>query len=748
MKTERAKTSALTSAHADHLARFKIPPELLEAAGVHSGDDFAVREFLGISGLYRGEDLSGIIFPYHDPISGNRTGARVRLDTPTSDGAKYLMEPGCRHLFFAPGSADLLKDVTVTAICMEAEKSGFALRALSDRMGKKFLLIAVGGCWGFRRKSGTRPLPDGGTESESGPSPDLDLVTWTGRRVIIAYDSNVWTNDDVKRARRALEKDLAGRGATVLYAEIPLDVNGPDDLIAARGDEAMLSVLTAAKPASGTATTEEAWPAPEPLGEDLPPVPMLDLKMLPDSLRSYVEDISERMQTPLDFAAAAAITSLGGVVGRRALVQPKVHDTEWQVVPNLWGLNIAPPGYLKSPVLHAVTKPLAHVEEMWRNEHAGEVAAYEAEKTKKEIKHRAWRFNAEKAARKDQEFTVEPDTTLVEPIIRRLVLTDSTPEKLQEILAENPAGVFVIRDELIGLIAEMDKEGREQQRGFFLQAWNGYGGYTVDRIGRGTLHVPHVCLSIFGNAQPTRVRSYLANLLAGGPGDDGLFQRFQILVWPDPPTAWRNVDRMPNNTALARAEKVYSILANLPVDSVRMRFAADAQEYFNHWLARHEERIREPKGLHPSFVSHLSKYPSLLPSLAALYELADLAAENTRPEEKVEISAEHTSQAGDTCAYLEQHARRAYSCIVAPQMHAARELAKHIERGVLPETFSLRDIYKRGWASLDTPDGAAGALTVLEDAAWVRKVQAQPSLSGGRPTAKWIVNPAVKRKQE
>jgi len=496
---------------------------------------------------------------------------------------------------------------------------------------------------------------------------------------------------------------------------------------------------------TSTVTTPEPWPEPEPLGEDLPAVPALDLAMLPDSLRGLVEDISDRMQTPADFAAAVAIVALAGVVGRRAQVQPKVQDSGWQVIPNLWELSVAPPGFLKSAVLAAVTAPLAHVEEMWRNEHAGEITAFESEKKTKEIMHRAWAFNADKAARKGQTLPVEPDTTLVEPTVRRLVLTDSTPEKLQEILAENPAGALVLRDELIGLIAEMDKEGREQQRAFYLQAWNGYGGYTVDRIARGTLYIPHICLSVFGNVQPARLRSYLANLLEGGPGDDGLFQRFQILVWPDARPAWKLVDRPPNNTAIARAEKVYSILANLPTDSARLRFAPDAQEFFYAWWTALEVQVRAAAGMHPSLVSHLSKYRSLFPSLAALYELADIAANGTHPERNLEISQEHARQAGLTCAYLEQHARRAYSCIVAPQMHAARELAGHIVRGVLPESFSLRDVYKRGWASLDTPEGAAGAVAVLEDAGWVRKTKAQTTPAGGRPTAKWVVNPAVKR---
>jgi hypothetical protein len=239
--------TSLNPAHTAHLGRFKIPPELLADAGVQSGDDFAVRELLAINGRYEGEDLGGIIFPFLDPVTGNRTGNRVRLDHPISK-MKYLTETGCRHIYFPPGVSDYLRDTTITVVVVEADKSALALRALADRTGRKLLPIAIGGDWGWRRKVGNRPLPDGGTEPETGPSPDLDLVVWPGRRVIIALDSNAATNREVHAARRALARELAERGAVVAFAEIPADdgVNGPDDLIAVRGDDVMLQVLDTA----------------------------------------------------------------------------------------------------------------------------------------------------------------------------------------------------------------------------------------------------------------------------------------------------------------------------------------------------------------------------------------------------------------------------------------------------------------------------------------------------------------------
>ena len=50
----------------------------------------------------------------------------------------------------------------------------------------------------------------------------------------------------------------------------------------------------------------------------------------------------------------------------------------------------------------------------------------------------------------------------------------------------------------------LDRAGREGERAFCLQAWNGDTGHTIDRIGRGTIHVEACCMSMLGGIQPGR----------------------------------------------------------------------------------------------------------------------------------------------------------------------------------------------------------------------------------------------------
>jgi hypothetical protein len=227
----------LNAKHAAHLAQFRISSELLEAAGVSSVTNTECREILGVHG-YSGHDLGGILFPCRDPLTGQRTGARVKLDN-SIDHQKYLSEQGNRHLFFAPVPAEWLVDINIPVVFIEAEKSALSIRSLMQRIDSSIVPVAIGGCWGWKRQNGKRPLPDGGTESTTGASPDFGLITWPGRQVIVLFDSNVGINFEVQWAREALSKFLASLGAKVFHASVPTiaGINGPDDFIAISTDE-------------------------------------------------------------------------------------------------------------------------------------------------------------------------------------------------------------------------------------------------------------------------------------------------------------------------------------------------------------------------------------------------------------------------------------------------------------------------------------------------------------------------------
>ena len=130
-----------------------------------------------------------------------------------------------------------------------------------------------------------------------------------------------------------------------------------------------------------------------------------------------------------------------------------------------------------------------------------------------------------------------------EPTLRRYISNDPTAAALGQLLIENPNGMLVYRDELVSLFQGLDREDNAEGRGFYLQGWNGTNPYTFDRIVRGMhLHVSAVCLSVLGSTQPGKIARYLSTAVRGGAGDDGLIQRFGLMVWPDASSDWEDVD--------------------------------------------------------------------------------------------------------------------------------------------------------------------------------------------------------------
>ncbi|HLI30091.1 MAG TPA: YfjI family protein [Terriglobia bacterium] len=480
----------------------------------------------------------------------------------------------------------------------------------------------------------------------------------------------------------------------------------------------------------------DPWPRPDSLGDDLLPVPPLDPAMLPGAFREHVEDVAERMQVPVDLPAVCAVACLAGAVNRRAVIQPKRADAGWTVTPNLWAGIIAPPGRMKSNVLRAFTEHLSRVEARWRVEDSAKMLEYEKEKERYELRKQAWREMYKRAAKTGEACDDFDEDAPEKPRERRLLVNDPTIEKLHALLADNRAGLLLVRDELAGWLATLDKPGREGDRQFFLESWNGDEHFTIDRIGRGTIHVEDLCLGIVGGIQPGRLRQYLVDAIKDGPANDGLFQRLQLVVWPDFSKNWTLVDRPVNSKAEENVARVYERLAELPADEPPcFHFEDDAQELFYAWWLEVEKKICSGD-LHPALTAHLSKYRSLMPSLALLFELAD-----SEDLSAARVSLPHARQAAAWCDYLEAHARRIYGCLVSPELHAARELADKILKRKLAAEFSTRDAYRPAWAGLSTPEGARAALRVLEDYGWIRPVQGGER--EGRPSERWKINPRV-----
>ncbi|HEU5139099.1 MAG TPA: YfjI family protein, partial [Bacillales bacterium] len=316
-----------------------------------------------------------------------------------------------------------------------------------------------------------------------------------------------------------------------------------------------------------------------------PETPSLGAGMIPEPLRPWLIDVSERASIPLEFVAIPAIVALGSIIGRRIAIRPGRFD-DWTVVPNLWGGIVGRPGVMKSYAVNEALKPVSRLAAKAIQDFEDKKAMAEAEEVEQKAEMDAIKKQMAKEAKKGGD-TEALKAELAEKIKeindcaitqKRYLIQDPTVEKLGELLQENPHGLLLSRDELSGWLRTLDKPGHEGDREFYLESWNGTGSFTFDRIGRGTTHIPAVCLSIIGGIQPGRLKSYITGALqANGSADDGLLQRLQLLVWPDKMGEWTNKELKPDKEAREQAFRLYEALETLTAEAAGATYDIDSE---------------------------------------------------------------------------------------------------------------------------------------------------------------------------
>ena len=478
----------------------------------------------------------------------------------------------------------------------------------------------------------------------------------------------------------------------------------------------------------------DGWLEPLKLPGELLPVLELNPEWLPEGLRSACLDIAERLSCPLDYVAIPAIVGAGTALGNTVGILPKEFDDSWVVHAGFWGGIIGSPGSMKTPALNASLKPLHHLEEIANIKYKADYAQYRTDKAAFDKAMASFKSG------KSTAFPVEP----AKPVKSRYIVNDVTYQALGEILAENPRGILALADELSGLLQSLDTPGQEAARGFYLSGWGGQGNYTFDRITRDSITLTRYQLAVFGGFQPDRIKAYVRHAQSGSSKNDGLLQRFQLLVWPDLTGGFELIDRPANKDALLQMHKAIQSLNLLSDTSIKgatknsagvqlLHFDSAAQVLFNDWYQMNELMLRTG-ALNPSEHSHFAKYRSLVPGLALLFHLIN--------GQCGPVSEDCLRTALQFAKYLKSHAKRTYRSVHGLDSAPTKTLATRLLEQKLVDGFTQRNVLHKGWANLSNKDSVALAVNALVEHNWLSE---QLTDNGGRKTTIYKINPRISK---
>ena len=516
-----------------------------------------------------------------------------------------------------------------------------------------------------------------------------------------------------------------------------------------------------------------SWLDPTPIKSELLPVAKFDPSMLPRILTDYVMSESFGMPCNPDFIAVSLLTAIGSVMGARVAVMPKANDF-WSIIANLWGGCLAPPSNYKSPAMASGMKPLERLMEQARKRHIQELKEYKV----KLMLHEALE-NGLKAQLKQAGKTSDAENTAViidqiqshqkaapeEPKLKRYKCNDGTPQAIADLEVQNPNGILLLNDELTSFFSKLDKDGGKADSAFFLEGWSGQSPYEIDRIGRGYSMIENHCLTIFGGIQPDLLVKYLASFIKEN-GNNGMFQRFQLLVYPDP-VSWEYRDLKSNLEARNRVYDLFKMIDALteqdlvnigasPADSQSkrpyFRFTEDAQLFYIQWTTKlHQQTIKQEE--HAILIQHFTKYDKLMPALALLFHVIDCLESGLSGS----VSLQSVQYAAKWCDYLETHARRIYHLVLDSKTIAAATLAQKItqlsrkhshksfetQHNWVKDGFTARHVQQKGWTGLTELSAIHDALEMLIDEHWLKCTDVYTTARGGRPSKLFWINPKI-----
>jgi putative DNA primase/helicase len=455
-----------------------------------------------------------------------------------------------------------------------------------------------------------------------------------------------------------------------------------------------------------------------------------------------LQAIAEGVCTPVDYPAAGFLSACASLIGGKRSVRP-YSTARWAEPCILWIGVVGDPSARKSPALDAITAPLRAIERANAELHKDALREWRETSEVAKAEKKAWQDGIAKALKDGlppppmPTGADEPD----EPIRRRTLVMDATPEAMGSILAGNPQGTLHFRDELAGWLTSFERYapgGRE----FWLEAFGGR-PFVIDRKGAsGPLMIPFNGVSVCGGIQPSK----LATALLDTP-DDGLVPRF-IWSWPEK----LGFVRRPREAAdIGALEAAYQRLEGIQWGqdpegrrcAVTLPLSDDAADLFERWQQDNAAADEDASALFKSFVG---KMDGAVLRLALIGEFIRWAWEGG--QEPGEVSVDSLFAAAEFVDdYAKAHALRVYGDAALPLAERnAAILARYIVKKRL-RTINLRELkqspHKSALPALRTKAAMDDAVACLVDGHWLRPDMSREGGAPGQPRLDYVVNPAA-----
>lgn len=483
------------------------------------------------------------------------------------------------------------------------------------------------------------------------------------------------------------------------------------------------------------------WPDLENI--ERPELPAFPIESLPGPLADWVGAESVATQTPPDLAGLLALAVCSAAVARKLETEPL---PGWIEPVNLFCAVLLEPGNRKSAVFRDATEPLRAFETELIERELPSVERERAQRRQQEL--RIKKLETKAADKNDQKMRDEAAELSVqlaqwpEPVLPKLLVDDSTDEKLAVLLAEQHGRLASMSAEggVFDILGGLYSKSGQPAFTTFLKAHAG-DDLRPERVGRDTRHCRKPALTCCYAIQPAVIQQ-LARQQQIFRGR-GLLGRF---LYACPRSLLGSRDCRPRAvdwTIVDAYRNAVRRLLELPArkEPEALRFTPDAETALVRWMEEIETGLAEGGRLE-YIRDWAGKLAGATVRLATVLHCVNFVTTNQPATEPVELDS---VLAGIGVArYLVPHAAHVLGQLNAqdnPDLSDARYLVRWIRRHGLTE-FARRDAHRAGQQRFAFVDDLDGPLKLLTKRGYIRPKPNEPADGPGRPASPtYEVNP-------
>ena len=386
----------------------------------------------------------------------------------------------------------------------------------------------------------------------------------------------------------------------------------------------------------------------------------------PEPFRSLILELNASLNFPIDYMATSILGAISATVGTTARIKVK---GGWYEYGSLFLCVVGNAGANKTHPMNIAFAPLKSVDAENHSLFTNQLFDFQA---------------AAAADKKSGESNAHP-------ILKKIILTNTTPEVMFKRLGENARGVMIMSDELMTMMEGINNYSKGDQSSQILSAFSNQ-PTTIDRMGSLIpLFIMLPYLGIIGGIQPRMLSAaFPPNKL-----NNGFFQRF-LFAFPD------NSDKLPINDKQMSASNIEAY-NNFIIDYIKsteevgedgsivtrtLNWTANSKDFFYKWQSENCDRVNENQDSIKGEI--LSKFDNHFLRLSLLLQMM------ANPKsEFIEIDAVRGAAA--LCEYFIKCAFKALATIQDPKsfFNSLSEDKKSFYSS-LPQDFTTADAVSNG----------------------------------------------------